>query len=200
MGSQNQLFEIADRQQGFFTAKQAEECGYKRSNFHLRLASGEWTQEGRGIYRLGRYPVTDRPELVLWSLWSRNLQDIPQGVWSHETALDIHELSDVMPAKMHMTVPPNFRRRKELPKVLCLHGGILENADVEERQGYKVTTPLKTIIDCIEEEIVADNFVSQAIHQALKRGIVLESELKGIRETQPDIYQKIMRVLNDNSI
>lgn len=37
MGSQNQLFEIADRQQGFFTAKQAEECGYKRSNFHLKL-------------------------------------------------------------------------------------------------------------------------------------------------------------------
>jgi hypothetical protein len=26
MGSQNQLFKIADRQQGFFTAKQAEEC------------------------------------------------------------------------------------------------------------------------------------------------------------------------------
>jgi hypothetical protein len=25
MGSQNQLFEIADRQQGFFTAKQAED-------------------------------------------------------------------------------------------------------------------------------------------------------------------------------
>lgn len=200
MGSQNQLFEIADRQQGFFTAKQAEECGYKRSNFHLRLASGEWTQEGRGIYRLARYPVTDRPELVLWSLWSRNLQDIPQGVWSYETALDIHELSDVMPAKMHMTVPLNFRRRKELPKVLCLHRGNLVNVDVEERQGYKVTNPLRTIIDCIEEKTVADNFISQAIHQALKRGLVLESELKRIRETQPDIYQKIMRALNDNSI
>ncbi len=49
MGSKNQLFEIADRQQGFFTAKQAEECGYKRSNFHLKLVSGVWTQEGRGV-------------------------------------------------------------------------------------------------------------------------------------------------------
>ncbi|MFQ5730026.1 MAG: type IV toxin-antitoxin system AbiEi family antitoxin domain-containing protein [Waddliaceae bacterium] len=200
MGSQNQLFEIADRQQGFFTAKQAEECSYKRSNFHLRLASGEWTQEGRGIYRLGRYPVTDRPELVLWSLWSRNLQDIPQGVWSHETALDIHELSDVMPAKMHMTVPSTFRRRKELPKVLRLHRNNLANADVEERQGYKVTTPLRTIIDCIAEGTVADNFISQAVHQALKRGLVLENELKEIEETQPDIYKKIKSVLNDNNI
>jgi len=35
MGSQNQLFDIADRQQGFFAAKQAEECGYTRFNFHF---------------------------------------------------------------------------------------------------------------------------------------------------------------------
>ena len=200
MGSQNQLFEIADRQQGFFTAKQAEECGYPRSNFHLRLASGEWTQEGRGIYRLGRYPVTDRPELVLWSLWSRNRQDIPQGVWSHETALDIHELSDVMPAKMHMTVPPNFRRRKELPKVLCLHRDNLKNSDTEVRQGFKVTTPLRTITDCSTVGTIADNFISQAIHQALERGLVLEGELQEIEETQPDIYHKIKRLLNDNNI
>lgn len=200
MGNHNQLFEIADRQQGFFTAKQAESCGYNRSNFHLKVASNEWTQEGRGIYHLGRYPVTDRPELVLWSLWSRNANDIPQGVWSHETALDIHELSDVMPAKMHMTVPSNFRRRKELPKILCLHRANLVYADIEERQGYKVTTPLRTIIDCVTEGTVADNFIFQAIHQALKRGLILKNELKAIEQTMPDIYQKIRRALSDNDV
>ena len=195
MKNQNQLFEIADRQQGFFTAKQAEKCGYKRSNFHLRVASGEWTQEERGIYRLGMYPVTDRPELVLWSLWSRNIKDVPQGVWSHETALDIHELSDVMPAKMHMTVPPNFRRRKKLPEMLRLYRGVLEDSDIEERQGYKVTTPLKTIIDCIAKGTLADNFIAQAINQALSRGLVLESDLQAIEQTESDVYQKIERIL-----
>ncbi len=197
MGNQNQLFEIADRQQGFFTAKQAEECGYSRSNFHLRLSSGEWTQEGRGIYRLGRYPVTDRPELVLWSLWSRNLMDIPQGVWSHETALDIHELSDVMPAKMHMTVPLNFRRRIETPKVLCLHYAILEQSEIEERQGYRVTTPFRTLIDAVAAGTVADNFIAQAMHQALERGLVNEEELKALENTHSDIYQKIKRLFDE---
>ena len=195
MGSQNQLFEIADRQQGFFTAKQAEECGYKRSNFHLKLASGEWTQEERGIYRLARYSVTDRPELVLWSLWSRNIEDVPQGVWSHNTALDIHELSDVMPAKMHMTVPLNFRRRKEPPKLLCLHRADLEVSDVEDGQGYKVTIPLRTIIDCVAEGTVADNFIAQAVQQALNRGLVLESEIEALKQRKPEIYQKIKKVL-----
>ena len=192
---QNQLFEIADRQQGFFTAKQAEECGYKRSNFHLKLDSGEWAQEERGVYRLARYPVTERPELVLWSLWSRNIEDVPQGVWSHETALDIHELSDVMPSKMHMTVPLEFRRRKEPPKLLRLYRGVLEDSDIEERQGYRVTTPLRTIIDCVAEGTVADNFIAQAVQQALGRGLLLERELKSLKQTRPEIYQKIKRVL-----
>jgi len=200
MGSQSQLFEIADRQHGFFTAKQAEVCGYARSNFHLRLASGEWTQEGRAIYRLGRYPVTDRPELVLWSLWSRNLQDIPQGVWSHETALDIHELSDVMPAKMHMTVPLNFRRRIEVPKVLYLHYAHLEQPEIEERQGYRVTAPLRTLIDVVVVGTVADNFITQAMHQAMERGLVAKEELEALGNTHSDIYLKIKRIFHDDPL
>ncbi|MEZ5315470.1 MAG: type IV toxin-antitoxin system AbiEi family antitoxin domain-containing protein [Chlamydiales bacterium] len=197
MKSQDQLFEIADRQQGFFTAKQAEECGYARSNFHLRLASGEWTQEGRGIYRLARYPVTDRSELVLWSLWSRNLKDIPQGVWSHETALDIQELSDVMPSKMHMTVPRGFRRRIEIPKVLCLHYANLGQSEIEQRQGYRVTAPFRTLLDVFEAETVADNFLAQAVHQALERGLVAEEELHSLEKTHPNIHFKMKRLLND---
>ncbi|NGX50330.1 MAG: hypothetical protein K1060chlam2_00174 [Chlamydiae bacterium] len=197
MGNQNQLFKIAAPQQGFFTAKQAEECGYARSNFHLLLASGEWTQEERGIYRLGRYPVTERQELVLWTLWSRNLKDIPQGVWSHETALDILELSDVMPAKMHMTVPVNFRRRIETPKVLYLHFRHLDRSEIEERQGYRVTVPLRTIIDVIEAGTVADNFLIQAVRQSMDRGLVAKEELVALKNIHPDIYLKIKRLIHD---
>ncbi len=148
-----------------------------------------------GVYRLARYPVTDRPELVLWFLWSRNIEDIPEGVWSHETALDIHELSDVMPSKMHMTVPLDFRRRKEPPKLLHLYRGALENSDIEERQGYKVTTPLRTIIDCVAEGTVADTFIAQAVQQALGRVLLLERELESLKQTRSEIYQKIKRVL-----
>src|SRR6185503_2350349 len=121
MGNKNLLFEVADRQQGFFTSQQAESCGYHRGHFYRYIASGEWIKELRGIYLLALYPITDRPELALWSLWSRDRKDTIQGVWSHETALDIYELSDVMPAKMHMTVPRTFRRGVTIPKLLILH-------------------------------------------------------------------------------
>ena len=193
--SKDRLFEVADRQQGYFTSNQAEECGFHRSHFHRFIDSGEWTKEIRGIYRLSRYPVQDRSELVLWTLSSRNKQGVPQGVWSHETALDIYELTDIMPAKMHMTVPLDFRRRKEPPKLLRLYRGVLEDSDIEERQGYKVTTPLRTIIDCVAEGAVADNFIAQAVKQGLSRGLLLERELESLKQTRPEIYQKIKRVL-----
>ena len=194
-----QLFLVADRQQGYFTSQQAEECGYHRAHFNRFLESGEWVKEFRGIYRLGRYPTQDRSELALWTLWSRDKQGNPQGVWSHETALDIHELSDVMPAKMHMTVPPSFRRRSEIPTVLCLHRGILEQSETEARQGYKVTTPLKTLIDIIESGTVADNFILQAVRQATERGIILEKEFDVLQKSHPNIHKKLERLFNDHS-
>lgn len=74
-----------------------------------------------------------------------------QGIWSHGTALEIHELSDAMPAKMHMTVPKHFRKWTALPKNLVLHFADLLKTEVIAQQGYLVTTPLRTIADIAEE-------------------------------------------------
>lgn len=177
MSKQDRLFEIAERQQGYFTTQQAKEAGFSPSNFHFKLQSGEWVKEERGIYRLVRYPISERPELVFWTLWSRNKKGAPQGVWSHETALDIHELSDVMSAKMHMSVPIRFRKKIEIPKILCLHFADLAELDIETRQGFKVTTPLQTLIDIIDEGIVPEEQVIQAIREALQRGLIAKQDL-----------------------
>ena len=177
MSNKDHLFEVADRQSGYFTSQQAVECGFSRSNFHFRLQSGEWVKEQRGIYRLARYPVSERPELVLWTLWSRDKKGDPQGVWSHETALDIHELSDMMPSKMHMSVPLRFRRRIEIPKNLCLHFIDLIESDIETRQGFKVTTPLRTLVDVIDEGTVPQEQVIQAVREALQKGLISRRDL-----------------------
>lgn len=172
------LFELAESQQGYFTTQQAEECGYSRSNFKRFLSSGEWIKELRGVYRLARYPIQDRPELVLWTLWSRNKKGVPQGVWSHETALDIHDLTDMMPVKMHMTVPKTFRRSQKVPSVLFLHYGILCSKDVETRQGYFVTSPIKTLIDVANNESIPLDQLELGVQQALKRGLITRKEIE----------------------
>src|SRR5260370_2705208 len=88
----------------------------------MRLARQDWLlREHRGIYRLADFHTTERPELMLWYLWSQNRQEVPDGIYSHETALSLHELSDIMPSKLHMTVPRDLRRNSMIPEILILH-------------------------------------------------------------------------------
>jgi predicted transcriptional regulator of viral defense system len=42
-------------------------------------------------------------------------------VYSHQTALSLFDLSDLMPSRLHMTVPPGFRRSAPIPGAIILH-------------------------------------------------------------------------------
>jgi predicted transcriptional regulator of viral defense system len=118
MKKEDRLYRIADCQQGYFTSRQALESGYYDSHFQRHIISGQWIRVRRGLYRLARYPMADRPDLVEWSFWSSNRKGEIQGVFSHQTALDSYDVCDVMPAKLHMTVPKNFHRAVAPPPVL----------------------------------------------------------------------------------
>ncbi len=187
MSKESVLLQIAENQQGYFTSRQAEECGFSRSNFHLKVRSGKWCKEAlRGIYRLANYPFTARPELALWTLWSADKQGKPQGVWSHETALDIHGLSDVAPAKLHMSVPKSFRKSTKIPNNLCVHF-VDEMPQCETRQGYRVTTPLRTLQDVIRQgttqsEQIELAILDLAIKKSLIQGLATIQEMEQLQK------------------
>ena len=187
---EDKLFEIADHQQGYFTARQAKECGYYDSHFQRHLSSGEWVKMGRGLYRLSRYPLSDRPDLMEWSLWSRNKQGEIQGVWSHETALDLYELCDIMPAKLHLTVPCNFRKSISIPPVLKLYHSNLAEKDWSEQQGYKVTTPIKTLLDLAETRQISDDLIKQAVVEGRKKGIFPKHLIKSLPKDKTGVFLK----------
>jgi predicted transcriptional regulator of viral defense system len=182
--SSEALFEIAEQQQGFFTAKQATEAGYKLGSVAHHVKSGGWVRVERGIYRLSRFPQSAEEQLVVYALWSRNRAGEPEGVYSHQTALGIHELSDVNPAKLHMSVPPNFRRQAEVPKLLVLHRTILDEKDVEHRPGFAVTRPLRSIADLAVAESVARDIVAQALAEGRQRGLITLREISELRRRQ----------------
>ena len=200
VAKKDKLFEVADRQLGYFTSQQAEDCGFPRSHFQRHLASGAWIKEIRGVYRLARYPLQDRSELVLWTLWSRNKKGVPQGVWSHETALDIHELTDIMPSKMHLTVPKHFRRGQEIPQIIHLHFSSLADRDMEMRRGYRVTTPLKTLLDIAAEGFIPLNQIKQGLDEALSRGLLLRRDIEESKTDYPESAETLMKVLDGRAI
>ena len=171
---------MAREQHGFFTTKQAEAAGFRRQSHYYHVQTGDWIREHRGIYRLAHFPSAERPDLTRFWLWSRNRQDVPQGVYSHETALSLHELSDVMPAKLHLTVPKLFRRMAPIPRAIVLHRSDLDPADTETLEGVPVTTPLRTILDLLREHRVSQDVLVQALREALHRGTITQ---KSIRKT-----------------
>jgi len=166
------LYEIAEGQQGFFTTKQAKTAGFAENTHPYHVHAGNWLREHRGIYRLALFPATEHPDLVQWALWSRNRREETEGVYSHQTALSLWELSDVNPSKLHMTVPRRFRRNSKRPGILVLHYADVPQHDVEVAQGFKFTKPIRTILDLIEADSASKDIVRQAIRQAFARGLI----------------------------
>ena len=189
------LFEIAETQQGFFTTKQAKAAGFAENTHPYHVQAGNWVRERRGIYRLALYPAADRPDLVLWALWSRNRDEEVEGVYSHQTALSLYDLSDLNPAKLHMTVPSDFRRNSEIPGILVLHYADLPKSDVQAGSGFKFTRPLRTILDIIETGTVERNFIWQALRQAVDRGLITRQQIRSAQMSEParKIVQEALR-------
>lgn len=171
------LLSIAQGQGGYFTAKQAAEVGYQYPHLDYHVRAGNFERIGHGLYRLPDVPLSEHDDLVRLTYWSRDRSDAPQAVASHQTALAVHGLSDLIPSTIHLTVPPRFR--KQAPKGSVLHRNSLEASDVEEREGFSVTTPLRTIVDLAADESVAADHLKQAVVESLERGLVRRSKLAG---------------------
>jgi hypothetical protein len=77
-----------------------------------------------------------------------------------------------------MTVPTSFRRNSEIPGVLVLHYADLPESDVKTVQGFKLTRPLRAILDLIEAGTVERNFIRQAVAQAVGRGLITRQQIR----------------------
>ena len=161
------LFAVAQAQSGYFTTAQAARSGYSRPLLHKYLATGKIVRVRRGVYRVVHFPAGEYEDLIVLWLWGGQV-----GVFSHETALALHDLSDALPGKVHMTVPSDWRRRRlRVPAGLVLHFADLGEGDLARYSAVRVTAPFRTLRDCIEAEVAHDH-VRQGVLQARRRGLV----------------------------
>lgn len=169
------LFGVAQAQAGFFTTRQAARAGYS-PQLLAYLGDKKVLRVRRGIYRLVHFPTSDQEDLVVSWLWSEQA-----GVFSHETALALHDLSDVLPSKVHMTMPASWRRRRlRVPPGLVLHFADVGERDRTSFGAVPVTAPLRTLEDCIEAD-VAPGLLDQAVGQARRRGLISAAEEARLR-------------------
>jgi len=166
------LYAEAAPQAGYFTTEQAAAAGYSSPLLHKYLANGRLTRVRRGVYRLVHFPSSADEHLVVLWLWSDR-----QGVFSHETALVRHELSDLLPHEVEMTLPQTWAsRRLRVPGGLRLHHADLDPGERTWHGPVPITTPARTIRDC-RAAGVSPEFVEQAVLQGIDRGLFTEEEV-----------------------
>lgn len=173
--SARMLASLAQEQGGYFTAKQAKDAGYDYPQLVYHVSGGNFVRVNHGLYRLPTVPTSEHDEFIRLSLWSRNQKDEPQAVASHDSALVLHDLSELLPGKIHLTVPPRFR--KAAPPGCVLHKAVLSGDDVEEHAGFRVTSPLRTLLDAADGHLSQEQ-LTKAVADALARGLVRQKTLE----------------------
>ncbi|HEX3361818.1 MAG TPA: hypothetical protein VHS74_12560 [Solirubrobacterales bacterium] len=189
------LYRQAEAQAGYFTAPQAVDAGMDRSTLHFHARpGGRYERVRRGLYRLRRFPSSSEEHVMAAWLPLRGAG----AVVSHESALELLGLSDVIPDAVHLTVPRSERglRRRD--------GVRLHTTDqppgAEEIQtihGLPVTRAERAIVDAIESGAQPEQ-IEMAIGQAVGRGLTSASRLRRAAGSRPQRVQRsIERALEE---
>jgi predicted transcriptional regulator of viral defense system len=168
------LYEIAAGQHGYFTAAQAGACGFSSRLLAHHVAGGRYERVRWGLYRLRAYPNGPHDEVV--AAWLAVGKDL--AVVSHDSALELLELSDVIPDAVHLTVPRDRRKFRPLPGT-TVHTTTRPFGpdDLIERAGIRITAPARTILDAAEIGVGPEQ-IELAIRQATERGLL---DLRALR-------------------
>ena len=102
------LWEAAAEQHGYVTASQAETLGVTRRALNQLAVRGTLEHTSYGVYRFVKYPFDQADPYMRAVLWT----GAPEAVLSHETALDLFEVSDINPGRIHTTVGAQRRIRR----------------------------------------------------------------------------------------
>jgi len=187
---QDGLYRIAEPQGGYFTSAQAAKSGFSRKLLWHYQKTHKFLRVAHGIYRLGRFPSSRFEDLfVAW------LKCGPKSAISHESALALYNLSDVLPAQVHVTVPRTASRRRA---GIRMHTNRLRPLDIAHREGLPVTSVPRTIADVARAGLSEDH-VAHAIREALQRGLATKEALLGEAKQRGGRAERLIRAYSDVS-
>lgn len=166
---QDALYRVAEAQGGYFTPRQARDAGYSRSLLAHHARTGLFIHVRHGVYRLSRFPSSDIEDL--YATW---LEVGENAVLSHDSALALYGLSDLLPSEIHFTVPRTSSRRRQRVR---LHTSRLASGDTTHREGLPVTTVARTVADLANAGL-PEELLHQAVREALDQGLVTRGDLE----------------------
>ena len=171
------LLAAAAAQHGYFTTEQAAEQGISRRALTWRAQHGSAARIGHGLYRLPHWPIDPSDELYALQALA------PFGTFSHDTALTLLGLTDLIPSTTHFTIPETSRLRSRPGVTLhrSRHGAM---TDRTLRDGLWVSTARRALLDAAREGADPDQLVSAA-RDARGRAMLTSDDLAELRRHAP---------------
>ena len=165
---------LASEQAGHFTAKQAAAYGWGSQLLSYHARSGTVQRIHTGVYRFRDYPWSPRDMVV--AAWLAVGRD--SAVVSHESALDLWELTDLIPEAIHLTVPRSRRNLPKLPGVrihTTTHPFV--PGDLWRVEGMRATSPQRTLLDAASTGTSPEHVIV-GVRQAQAKGWIDEARLR----------------------
>lgn len=171
------IVELAADQHGYVTTSQAREDGVSNDALRKMATRGTVERVSWGLYRVPTFPPSRYAQYMEASLWPAGVR----GIISHQSALALYGFSDVSPAAIHVTVPEDFRIRREIPGHLVVHHATLSDEEVRLVESVPTTAPRRTIRDCHCTHL-GPALLRQALEDAEREGYLSPSEGAELRE------------------
>lgn len=183
----NALYALVERHAGYLTARAAVAAGISRPTLsHHARPGGRLARVARGVYRLRDFPSSPHEHIVAGWLRTPPSAD---AVISHESALELDDLADVIADAVHVTVP-RARRRKPIEGVV-VHPTTFPVTSTQRREvvGVPVTSVERTIIDLVRAGGVTEQ-AEAAVAQAVRRGLTTKRRLTATAGEFPRTVQR----------
>ena len=161
----------AYEQHGYFTTSQARERGISSQLLSHYVRRNRFERVRRGLYRLPGFPRPEDDEMR--EKWMA--VGVEKAILSHQSALALLDLSDVIPDAVHLLLARRYRGVRRPAGVTIHTRPDEEEVDTVWREGLPLTAPARTLIDVAGE--LQPEQLEMAVRQALNEGLTTRRSL-----------------------
>ena len=174
--ARQRLWDVAMDQHGYVTLADAAVLGISQPTVFMLAQRGTLERAARGVYRFPDFPATAAAPYAEAVLWTGQT-----GAYlSHDTALALHELGDINPGRIHVTVPKGCRLRRAGGDLYVVHQEDLCEDQIGWWERIPIATPETAIGQGIDSGIPS-YLLTQALGMAARRGAIMADGVARLR-------------------
>jgi len=170
---------LASSQEGVFSSQQAADHGISRAYLSKYAKKGLFERLVQGIYRISILPEPEHPDIMI-----AGLKGVGMICISDLTALGFHGIGQEVAYSAYSHVLPDVNERrlrglKSMGVQVDQSGPAIDiNGDCWSYGDVLVTTPQRTVFDCVRNHLLQIETIEDLIDQGLFSPDNLRDELK----------------------